>query len=231
MKKIIALALVIVALVLSFTSCSIKDAIKVNPYDLSNFPDSYEIAYKIVLVSKDGEKNVNVVTSGCDAKGNFAYLGTSPETLYLAKGEDSYDKYSSMLLSDTFKLEETDQNRTSAASTSFRYANYAYDEVKDGATYEKIDSLTLPEDLKGEDLIFLDAEKFEYYAVTGGRKEQGRTFQTAIEKKTGKCFYVHYDGGLNSSGAYCDEYYFYVETYTTPYNEDYSSKLQSRLPD
>ena len=223
MKKFIARALVIVALTLSLASCGSKDAIEVNPHDL-NLPDSYELVYNVVTVNKEGEKDEHSETVGCDAKGNFAYLGGSYEVVYIAKGEDSYDKHLKED-SDKFELDGTGKRWIDAASTSNKYADYAYDEVKEGATYEKIDSLTLPADLKGKDLVFLDTEKFEYYTVTGGRMQQGRTFQTAIEKETGNCFYAHYDGGLNSSGAYCDEYYFYVEKYTTPLSGDYASVI------
>ena len=217
MKKLITLALIFVILSVSLASCGPKESIKTNPHDF-HMPDSYEFRYTVVSYDLEGEKTTVTKTAGCDTNGNFLYVSDDFKALYIAKGEDSYEGYYDENVG-TYELKYENAKWIDALSSCSGYASYAYGEVKDGAIYEKIESLTLPEDLSGQRLIFLDPERFDYYLVSGGHWREGQVFETAVEKETGICYYAYYPDEAAALGVF----YFYVSEYQIPYTGSYGS--------
>lgn len=234
MKKIIAVVLVLVTLMLCFSSCGSKDAIKIAPHDL-NMPDSYEIEY-VVVTNQDGEEydDIAKVVCGCDADGNFYYSYTTTNKNYsdsnvkkLCIGsEDSYDEY--LLNQETGEYELVAKNRRwvdafVACNEFLEYANDTIDDYAD-VSYKKINALTdVAAGVSSESVTFSDTERFEYYSVTGGNRMSGKTFEAVVEKETGACIYVNYlEPSLDGT-----EYYFYATKYTTPHDGDYDSLLHS----
>lgn len=230
MKKIIAIALVLVTLTLCFSSCGSKDAIKIAPHDL-NMPDSYEIEY-VVVTNKGGEDDDDIakVVVGCDADGNFYYSYTPTNKNYTNEkklcigSDDSYDEYSFNRETGKYELVANNRRWVDAFVVCHEYVEYANDTIDDysDVSYEKIESLTkTPTGMSGKAIDFSDAERFEYYSVTGGNRMSGKTFEAVVEKETGACVYVNYlEPSLDGT-----EYYFFATKYTTPYDGDYDSFL------
>lgn len=233
MKKILALILALVTLTLCFTSCGSSETIEIDPRDI-NMPDSYQLVYTIVERTQEGEKITRSYTVGCDAKGNFASLGMNQtdgediNEVYIAKSSNSFEKY---VDEGVGSYSFSQSGVTWGGAVCIGDAGYAYNRVVNrGAKYEKIESIDLPDALEGQNLLFLDTARFDYYKVIDVNNKG--VFQTAVEKKTGACVYVYYDEYHYNSDYYDEqyhyygEYYIYASEYTTPYNGDYSTLIQ-----
>ncbi len=221
MKKILAMALVLITLALCFSSCGPKDAIRIAPHDL-NMPDSYEILYTVVTDSTNDENDsVALVVCGCDAEGNFYFseIGKTDSYNNVKKlcigSDDSYDEYSFDEETGKYELVAKDRRWVDAFVACSDYIEYANDETDKGS-YEKIDALsTSPIGT----IDFSDTERFEYYRVTGGSKMSGKPFEAVVEKETGACVYVKYlEPSIDGT-----DYYFYATKYTTPFEGNYKS--------
>lgn len=213
MKKILALTLLLVALTLCFSSCQ-KAAIEISPY--GQFPDTYEIVY--TEYDSKGQPS-GLITAGRDANDNLFYDVTyldgssgGEQRVFLRNHSESFVSYREYVLNpETGKFELENDNSSGSRRLFDEFYKAAHNAAVQGS-YEKIDALTLPEGSE-DDLVFLDAEKFEYYKAIGA---YGGTFETAVQKGTGICFYANYESG---------------STFTVvKYNDSYTGNYADLIP-
>lgn len=205
----VALLLVTVVLLLCLSSCN-QAAIEISPFNY--LPDTYEIVYAIyypevgITDQVTAGRDANGVLYYCDAQGN--------ETVYVPV-EDPANPNAACYIPHYCSGETGEWTTGNKVYSSSRRSfddcyKAAHNAAKQGGSYEKIESLNLPEG-SDTDLIFLDAERFEYYLVT---ESGGSTFETAVEKGTGICFYAHFD-----------DYSFSVVKYNDAYEGNYADLL------
>ncbi len=205
MKKFLALTLVLATLAVCLVSCGGKPAIEISPY--GKLPECYEITVVSRNCLSDGTILEDEYIQGCDADGNvYVYDLNGKEWLYLSKN-GAYDLYTVNEETEKFELEKEnsdvgDRYLSSVCGIAFEMRGYPL---------EKIDSLNLPAELSGKELVFLDAKRFEYYNIT---LDNG-SLEVAVEKETGICFYsLSEDGDLT-----------YISKYTVPYEGNYADMV------
>ena len=205
MKKFLALTLIVAALAVCLVSCGGKPAIEISPY--GKLPECYEITVVSRSCLSDGKVLEDEYIRGCDADGNvYVYDLNGKEWLYLSKN-GAYDLYTVNETTKRFELEE--ENTDASDRYLDNVCGIAFE--KRGYPYEKIDSLDLPAELSGKELVFLDSKRFEYYNIT---LDNG-SLEVAVEKETGLCFYsLSEDGDLT-----------YISKYTVPFEGNYADMV------
>ena len=203
MKKIIALGLALLTLTLCFASCGQK-AIEIIPH----LPDSFEI----VVVDYSKSLGTKETVYGIDTHGNkYTYDVNGRENVYIL--QDDGKTYELFTLNAETGLYESKGEAVSSGMIALENCYKLPHANAVTGSCKKIDALNLPATITQSDLVFTDAERFEYYEVT---TSGGIVYETAVEKGTGIHFYTYYV----ESGEYC-----YISEYTVPCEANYADLI------
>ena len=210
MKKILILTLALILLALTLSSCQ-EDTIETNPQ--GQLPTTYEMVYEI----RHADGTVSQCIGGRDAQGNIFYCDINGQKIVFQSKKVQLSNNLYRQLYNIYALNpETDQYVLIEEDGYVSRRNFedfymtAYNASQQGS-YKPIEALTKTDGVNSEPL-FLDPERFDYFSAN---TPYGGSFEVAVEKATGICFYACYDNG----------YSFALVQYTTPYTGDYSDLL------
>jgi hypothetical protein len=210
MKKTMLVFLALLLVVLTFSACD-NQAITIDPVE--NLPSSYEIVFSV----RDTDGTVSQCIGGRDAEGNLYYRDVNgQEVVYQLEkvnlSDNLYRKiYNRYILNPKTGAYELDDRDVSVSRRNFDdFCRNAYNAAQQG-TFQELETLNLA-NVSEDNLLCLDAERFAYYSTV---IPYGGSFEAAVEKTTGMCYYAAYENG----------YTITIVQFTAPYTGNYADLL------